>query len=360
MSVEFVEVSGDSKIWGSSFVLVPASVDIGVSRPHVFCLPLWPVHWCTAPVEGAMSAVLPFRQSLLRIAVIFSRLGLFYQGVFSWIAADSDCETVTMYMYHYFGLIFSVLTCPLLATNCYNPVGQLMADPSYEPCNPGGGVSMCCAMNRSKTPDQCLPNGLCTGGGNLYRDSCTDPTWKSPSCLQLCTVGYGNAGDATEAKGNFVDYSQSDVQVTHCNDGSYCCGSGNTTCCDKGQGKHIASILQSKPLTSSAPPTSSVPSTTSIGSSTGSNTVVTVTAVPNASQNASTTGAAVSSKGSSGLDQKAKIGIAVSCSVVGFAIVTALTWLIFVRNRARFSDSVEPAPAHVHEVCLTIDFLKTL
>ena len=96
MSVEFVEVSGDFKVWGSSVVLVPASVDIGVSRPHVFCLPLWPVHWCTAPVEGAMSAVLPFRQSLLRIAVIFSRLVLFYHGVFSWIAADSDCETVTM------------------------------------------------------------------------------------------------------------------------------------------------------------------------------------------------------------------------------------------------------------------------
>ena len=98
-------------------------------------------------------------------------------------------------------------------------------------------------MKRSSYPNRCLSDGLCSGGGHVFRDSCTDPTWKSPFCLQLCTVGNGYAAMATGAGGEFIDYAQTDVQVSDCNDGSYCCGSGNTTWCDAGQGKHIASIL---------------------------------------------------------------------------------------------------------------------
>ena len=60
----------------------------------------------------------------------------------------------------------------------------------------------------------------------MFRDSCTDLTWKSPLCLQLCTVGNGYASMATGSGGELVDDSQTNVQVTDCNDGSCCCGSG--------------------------------------------------------------------------------------------------------------------------------------
>ncbi|KAI4115334.1 MAG: hypothetical protein LQ345_004046 [Seirophora villosa] len=86
----------------------------------------------------------------------------------------------------------------LFAANCYRPDGELVTDPSYVPCNQAAADtgSMCCALNRSSYPDQCLSNGLCGGGGNIFRDSCTDPTWKSPMCLQLCTTGFGPSGTA--------------------------------------------------------------------------------------------------------------------------------------------------------------------
>jgi hypothetical protein len=34
--------------------------------------------------------------------------------------------------------------------------------------------------------------GLCgVTGTQLWRESCTDPTWESPACLKLCTTGAG-------------------------------------------------------------------------------------------------------------------------------------------------------------------------
>lgn len=39
-------------------------------------------------------------------------------------------------------------------------------------------------------PDTCLPDGLCqnTGDSMYWRQGCTDKTWKSPLCLNLCTT----------------------------------------------------------------------------------------------------------------------------------------------------------------------------
>lgn len=58
----------------------------------------------------------------------------------------------------------------------------------YLPCVSGDEFSMCCA-----TFDKCRPDGLCLSGydGNIWRDGCTDPTWKSPSCIKLCDTGLG-------------------------------------------------------------------------------------------------------------------------------------------------------------------------
>lgn len=89
----------------------------------------------------------------------------------------------------------------VLAAKCYQPDGSPQLDDDYQPCGSISGVdSMCCATNRTigispLSPDICLSNGLChnpcglTGGctnmpGRFWRDSCTDISWNSPSCLK--------------------------------------------------------------------------------------------------------------------------------------------------------------------------------
>ena len=98
--------------------------------------------------------------------------------------------------------ICAYFTCGILAQNCYDPDGSYRGSTDYQPCNNDlGTASMCCATNRTN-PDECLSNGLCRGGltensqgsgttAQLWRESCTDPTWTSPECLHLCIVGQG-------------------------------------------------------------------------------------------------------------------------------------------------------------------------
>lgn len=84
------------------------------------------------------------------------------------------------------------------ATSCYRPNGTdvnavyraQFLKPVYEPCNAGDEHSMCCAMQRN-IPDKCRSDGLCLNEFKnlVWRDSCTDPTWKSPHCVKLCTQG---------------------------------------------------------------------------------------------------------------------------------------------------------------------------
>lgn len=79
---------------------------------------------------------------------------------------------------------------------CYYPDGRLRTSLDYQPCsNVVGQHSMCCALaNRGAGADLCLPNGLCsafTSDGSqtaLWREGCTDPTWKSPACLKICMI----------------------------------------------------------------------------------------------------------------------------------------------------------------------------
>ena len=101
--------------------------------------------------------------------------------------------SVSLFQPHLY-LILSLLARYLLPT-CYHPDGTVIVDPSIKPCNQAvSTVSMCCSLNRGSYPDQCLFNGLRTSGGNIFRDSCTDPTWTSPGPLQLCRVGLGWSG----------------------------------------------------------------------------------------------------------------------------------------------------------------------
>ncbi len=78
------------------------------------------------------------------------------------------------------------------SANCYLKNGTDRNGPTgvggYKPCNTNSEVSMCCADT-----DHCRTDGLCTNfdGTLLWRESCTDQSWKSPSCINLCVSGIG-------------------------------------------------------------------------------------------------------------------------------------------------------------------------
>lgn len=87
-------------------------------------------------------------------------------------------------------LILLLLT-PHASADCFYPNGTSRngnitgAAAPYKPCF--SGVSMCC----STVFDTCERDGLCSDGTNLWRESCTDPTWQSPNCVKLCVSGLG-------------------------------------------------------------------------------------------------------------------------------------------------------------------------
>ncbi|KAL8781663.1 MAG: hypothetical protein Q9213_005905 [Squamulea squamosa] len=89
---------------------------------------------------------------------------------------------------------------------------------------------MCCATKNREIPDTPRKDGLCQNGNVTWRESCTDPTWTSPSCVKLCITGITDEG---------VQRKDVDIIVTQCPDLSYCCDAGNTTCCDEGNGVWI-------------------------------------------------------------------------------------------------------------------------
>ena len=120
--------------------------------------------------------------------------------------------------------------------SCYYPNGN----PSIEndiPCNTSGDGPCC--------PDQwqCESNGLCflENEGYYGRYTCTDQTWQSSSCPQICTHGMFRLMLArTEMKlTEDVDLTaDGNEAVLECTSGSYCCDSnrpelsGGTACCE--------------------------------------------------------------------------------------------------------------------------------
>ncbi|KAM7218995.1 hypothetical protein V8F06_005587 [Rhypophila decipiens] len=124
---------------------------------------------------------------------------------------------------------------------CYRPDGvdrnalPWIKDNDYQPCNKGGGHSMCCS---TQSFDTCRPNGLCYNEGAklLWRESCTDPTWKDPACIKLCAGADQLADDGKSM-------ATTDIVITICGDNSLCCGSGSFAqrCCDAKKGFKILS-----------------------------------------------------------------------------------------------------------------------
>ncbi|KAK2729680.1 hypothetical protein CKAH01_02654 [Colletotrichum kahawae] len=135
----------------------------------------------------------------------------------------------------------------------------------YEPCE-GNGHSMCCNV---VSGDKCQADGLCwnEGGRLTWRESCTDPTWQSPKCVKLCI------SDDYQTEG--VGATGTDIVVTKCADGSYCCGNNKnaTDCCNAGQGVKIVDgqVVTTSSATASGSTTTSTSSSipTSSSSSAG-------------------------------------------------------------------------------------------
>ncbi|KAI0157609.1 hypothetical protein GGR57DRAFT_460423 [Xylariaceae sp. FL1272] len=128
---------------------------------------------------------------------------------------------------------FTVSFGPLVLAEyngCFAPDGKTLADnETFVPCNKLGiyqnGIhSSCCRLDGDMDKrDKCTPLGLCQSYDDnlLRREFCTDPTWQSAACVNVCT-------DPTQGG------SASSSAVLHaCDDGSgtYCCGQGNSSCC---------------------------------------------------------------------------------------------------------------------------------
>jgi hypothetical protein len=76
--------------------------------------------------------------------------------------------------------------------SCYRPDGSPVGT-DYQPCNKDQ-QSMCCATNRYNLhKNVCRPDNLCYDltTGQIWRELCTDPTWKDPACLRLSTSSLG-------------------------------------------------------------------------------------------------------------------------------------------------------------------------
>ncbi|TKA67759.1 hypothetical protein B0A55_08431 [Friedmanniomyces simplex] len=143
------------------------------------------------------------------------------------------------------------------AQNCYYPDGNLTNGPDAA-CSSGGGA--CCPYQW-----ECLSNGLCYLPTAAYygRYTCTDATWQSSSCPQLCTEGNTAPGDEA---------------LLQCSDGSWCCdGDRSFNCCTTAdtnyfllpQGTSYASITSvPSPTPVASPVSGNSPASTSLATPT--------------------------------------------------------------------------------------------
>ncbi|WPG99541.1 Hypothetical protein R9X50_00235800 [Acrodontium crateriforme] len=146
------------------------------------------------------------------------------------------------------------------AQNCYYPNGDLSTEGDAA-CSSDGGF--CCPLNWA-----CLSNGLCYLENEDYygRYTCTDQSWQSNSCSQICTQG---------------DTASGNEAILQCTDGSWCCdGDRSFNCCSTAdteyfslpQGSQIA-FISSVPSPTSVVQTQSTSSTSTTSTSSTTSTI---------------------------------------------------------------------------------------
>ena len=107
---------------------------------------------------------------------------------------------------------------------CYLPDGD--SAPDDTPCDPSASVSMCCNEGW-----KCYTKDLCTGPYNILKwGSCTDKTWNSRDCPQICQKGtFDMSANPLTRKPDIQ------VLVSPLSKAVYC-SEYNAYCCDNGQG----------------------------------------------------------------------------------------------------------------------------
>ncbi|KAG6986709.1 hypothetical protein G7Y79_00073g098080 [Physcia stellaris] len=215
------------------------------------------------------------------------------------------------------------LLVSIASAACYYPNGTDVAaftsqNEAYQPCNVTAQASMCCRINIADESgrDHCRSDGLCASPKRqyLWRESCSDPTWKSPHCQKLC-LDY----DGLDPFGNSV--VNNNVALTVCDDGSLCCGTktNGSTCCIEGKGVWMVDGKETtvNPNATVSTSTSALPASTS-SASTAANAAESTSSTPKSSSHKSNTGA---------------IAGGVVGGVVGLAVIGgAIYWLFHPRQ----------------------------
>ncbi|KAF2736896.1 hypothetical protein EJ04DRAFT_550905 [Polyplosphaeria fusca] len=147
---------------------------------------------------------------------------------------------------------------------CYLPNGETNRD---VPCNASAPASPCCSSTSA-----CLSNGLCIidadddSGISYSRGTCTDRSWSSPLCPQMCQLNQD-----TPTNSSAYDFRAGGVQVWECGaegyarDAEYCCESAgeSTRCCST-----TTALLTLASASVGAFTGSAIPTTTSFSSTT--------------------------------------------------------------------------------------------
>ncbi|KAK5656029.1 hypothetical protein OQA88_5168 [Cercophora sp. LCS_1] len=233
---------------------------------------------------------------------------------------------------------------------CYYPNGEPSSD---IPCDSVAPVSMCCGSRLG-----CLSSGLClldgtseTRGISYARGTCTDPTWKSPHCPQHCQLSQETALNASA-----YDFRAGGVQVWECvgegyaEPAAYCCESvaEKTRCCQTPEavfslpGATVGNAEAVQTWSGSATVSSGTTKTTkttgtSAGSSSetgttagGGTTAVTTAATGDGSRS---TNSLQENDGGGGLSREATLGIAITLSLVGAALIAMAFFLWYRRSK---------------------------
>ena len=151
--------------------------------------------------------------------------------------------------------------------SCYYPNGDLSTDGDI-PCDTSG-YGPCCPLNW-----ECESNGLCylANEGYYGRYTCTDQTWQSSSCPQICTHGMFRLllAQTEMMLTEGVDLTASGNEaVLECTSGSYCCDSnrpelsGGTACCEASTSRFSLAALPLLPPYNDGGSGGSIPSAAS-------------------------------------------------------------------------------------------------
>ncbi|KAL4789125.1 hypothetical protein BDV19DRAFT_37087 [Aspergillus venezuelensis] len=223
-------------------------------------------------------------------------------------------------------LIILFLYAPLcLARDCFLMDGANVTDAFY-PCKSDLSPtehSACCA----RAEDTCLSSGLCqSAGGFFFESGCTDPTWGSDDCPNLCPDNRGGwQGSATgpwEPGGIVPSW-----QVMVCAPNVTCCRVSPTdpSCC--GDGQYETPFEVGKPV---------VP-TTFVTDTQGGNITCPTTSAPecdNTSSDNEADAAAATNDTTGGECKETTIGAAIGASL-GAALIAmvGVVWFLLMQRK---------------------------